>query len=180
MFDFTRCQRPDGSIYGSRGKCKQGTPVGASKDKPAKEKRAATAKPKKGKQIKVAQADKPKVLPNKEAIRGMLNNLNRKSLNPDEKKVFRKVLSAQHTKELGQIVRKLENGYMDDSIGKVSIGFIRAAKKQMKDWLEANQRSGVGAAAEKRKEKMTPEELRRARTAEAIKRGIKAGVVRAR
>lgn len=110
----------------------------------------------------------------------MLQNLNRKGLNPDEKKVFRKILSAQQTKELGQIVRKLENGYMDDSIGKVSIGFIRAAKKQMKDWLEANQRSGVGAAAEKRKEEMTPQERRRSRTAEAIKRGIKAGVVRAR
>lgn len=178
MYDFTRCQRPDGSTYGSRGKCKQGTPVGAPEGKPSREKKAA--KPKQPKQPKSARTDKPKVLPNKEAIRGMLQNLNRKGLNPDEKKVFRKILSAQQTKELGQIVRKIENGYMDDSIGKVSIGFIRAAKKQMKDWLEVNQRSGVGAAAEKRKEEMTPEEKRRARTAEAIKRGIKAGVVRAR
>lgn len=101
-------------------------------------------------------------------------------MNSDERAAFRKVLSAKETKELGRIVRKLEDGYMDDSIGKVSIGFIKAAKKQMKEWLEANQRSGIGAASEKRKEGMTPEEKRRARTEEAIRRGIKAGVVRSR
>lgn len=28
-FDFTRCQRPDGSTYGSRGKCRKGTEVSA-------------------------------------------------------------------------------------------------------------------------------------------------------
>lgn len=169
MYDFTRCQRPDGSVYGSRGKCKQGTPVGASEPKPAKAKKTPKSR-----------EEKPAVLPKKEDIREMIRNLNRKSMNSDEKKVFRKILSSQNTKELGQIVRKIENGYMEDSIGKVSIGFIRSAKKQMKSWLEANQRSGIGAAAEKRKEKMSPEELRRARTAEAIRRGIQAGVVRAR
>lgn len=169
MFDFARCQRPDGSVYGSRGKCKQGTPIGTPEPKPAKAKK----KPK-------SKEEKPAVLPKKEDIREMLRNLNRKSMNSEEKKVFRKILSSQNTRELGQIVRKIENGYMEDSIGKVSIGFIRSAKKQMKSWLEANQRSGVGAAAEKRKENMSPEELRRARTAEAIRRGIQAGVVRAR
>lgn len=157
MFDFARCQRPDGSTYGSRGKCKKGKPV-SSVEKPGK----------------IA------VVPPKADIREMLREMGVKSLNPDQKKVFRKILSAKETKGLGRIVRKLEDGYMEDSIGKVSIGFIRLAKKQMKSWLEANQRSGVGAAAEKRKGDMSPEELRRARTAEAIRRGIQAGVVRAR
>lgn len=29
QFDFTRCQRPDGSFYGTRGKCKKGSQTGA-------------------------------------------------------------------------------------------------------------------------------------------------------
>lgn len=29
-FDFARCQRPDGSFYGTRGKCKKGTEAGAA------------------------------------------------------------------------------------------------------------------------------------------------------
>lgn len=28
IYDFTRCVRPDGSVYGSRGKCKKGTEAG--------------------------------------------------------------------------------------------------------------------------------------------------------
>ena len=27
-YDFARCQRPDGSIYGTGGTCRKGTPVG--------------------------------------------------------------------------------------------------------------------------------------------------------
>jgi hypothetical protein len=29
VYDFTRCVRPDGTIYGSRGKCRQGVEIGA-------------------------------------------------------------------------------------------------------------------------------------------------------
>jgi hypothetical protein len=32
VYDFTRCLRPDGTIYGSRGKCKQGTEIGAKEE----------------------------------------------------------------------------------------------------------------------------------------------------
>ena len=28
-FDFSRCQRPDGSFYGTGGQCRKGAPVGA-------------------------------------------------------------------------------------------------------------------------------------------------------
>jgi hypothetical protein len=35
VYDFGRCMRPDGSFYGTRGKCKKGTEAG---DAPAKEK----------------------------------------------------------------------------------------------------------------------------------------------
>ena len=36
FLDYARCQRPDGSFYGSRGKCKQGSPVEAAKEGPVK------------------------------------------------------------------------------------------------------------------------------------------------
>lgn len=48
------------------------------------------------------------------------------------------------------------------------------------DRLKTEMRSGQGAKREAELAKMTPEELRRARTEEAIKRRIKNKVVRAR
>jgi hypothetical protein len=35
-YDFTRCVRPDGSSYGSRGKCRKGTEAGAKQEAPVK------------------------------------------------------------------------------------------------------------------------------------------------
>jgi hypothetical protein len=41
--DFTRCLRPNGTIYGSRGKCKQGTEIGAKEESQVKGKRGPKA-----------------------------------------------------------------------------------------------------------------------------------------
>ncbi len=38
--DFARCQRPDGSYYGTSGQCRKGTPVGAKEQKAKKAKRS--------------------------------------------------------------------------------------------------------------------------------------------
>jgi hypothetical protein len=187
MFDLTKCQRPDGTIYGSRGKCRKGKPVetvGKSEKAsvaPSRAKKTPVTPPR-AKETPVApsRAKKTPVTPPRAAIKEMLKSMGVKSMNPDQRDVFRKILSSRDTRDLGRIVRKLENGYMEDSIGKVSIGFIRSAKKEMKSWLEVNQRTGIGVAEEKRRESMSPEELRRARTADAISRGIRSGVVRAR
>lgn len=45
ILDFARCQRPDGSTYGSRGKCKQGVPVAAEPAKTPKKKRKKKSAP---------------------------------------------------------------------------------------------------------------------------------------
>jgi len=42
-YDFTRCVRKDGTIYGSRGKCKQGTEIGAKEESQVKGKRGPKA-----------------------------------------------------------------------------------------------------------------------------------------
>jgi hypothetical protein len=44
IWDFVRCQRPDGTIYGTRGKCKKGTEIGAKEIEAAKPKKAAAKK----------------------------------------------------------------------------------------------------------------------------------------
>lgn len=43
VLDFARCQRPDGSYYGTGGKCRKGTEVG-DKEKPAKKAKAKKKK----------------------------------------------------------------------------------------------------------------------------------------
>jgi hypothetical protein len=52
-YDFARCQRPDGSFYGTAGTCRKGSPAGAKQEEPkapkaAKPKSSKGAKPKTG------------------------------------------------------------------------------------------------------------------------------------
>ena len=51
LFDFTRCRRPDGSVYGSRGKCRKGTET-VAEGEPEKTTKVQT--PKLSKQEKIA------------------------------------------------------------------------------------------------------------------------------
>jgi hypothetical protein len=44
VWDFARCQRPDGSVYGSRGECKKGTEIGAKEEVAAKPKKTRKEK----------------------------------------------------------------------------------------------------------------------------------------
>jgi|LakMenEpi03Aug12_release.lakeMendotaPanAssembly.Ray.scaffolds.fasta_scaffold397947_2 hypothetical protein len=47
VWDFVRCQRPDGSVYGSRGKCNKGAEIGPKEE--------VVAKPKKTREKKVKE-----------------------------------------------------------------------------------------------------------------------------
>ena len=45
QYDFARCQRPDGTYYGTGGTCRKGTPVGAKEtDKGVREEKAKIQK----------------------------------------------------------------------------------------------------------------------------------------
>jgi hypothetical protein len=46
-FDFARCQRPNGTFYGTSGQCRKGTPVGAKEKKARSKKKVEKAVPKK-------------------------------------------------------------------------------------------------------------------------------------
>lgn len=52
LYDFTRCIRPDGSTYGSRGKCKKGT-VTSAKESTSKIARQEKVSPKEKNRIEV-------------------------------------------------------------------------------------------------------------------------------
>lgn len=72
-FDFSRCQRPDGSFYGTGGQCRKGTPAGNRK--PADEKKLAKMRKKdlerRGvKEAPVAPA--PKKTTSKDPVKGVL------------------------------------------------------------------------------------------------------------
>lgn len=46
IWDFARCQRPDGSFYGTRGKCRKGSEVGARVEEAPKPRRTQEKSPK--------------------------------------------------------------------------------------------------------------------------------------
>lgn len=170
FYDYTACQRPNGTVYGTGGKCRKGVEVDPKEEKPKGKKTSKTAE---------SEASSPVPSKDREEMKANLQRIG--DWNEDRENAFARITGAQNTKELGQIVRKLEKEHFDnDEHPGLSAGFIKNAKKEMKEWLEANQRSGVGVAAAKRREEMTPEELRRANTAERIQRGVRAGVVNPR
>jgi len=172
-FDFARCQRPDGSTYGSRGKCRKGSEVSAVTEEEPK------PKTKKKKDDRSASPVPPfeDVKELTEKAKGFTYG---KSWTKDHQEVWNRILASPDTKTLGSLTRKLNKEVFDDSEYDVSAGFLKGALKTMKEWLEANGRSGVGAAKEARIAAMTPEERKRAASAERVERGIRAGVVKGR
>lgn len=98
----------------------------------------------------------------------------------DHQEVWDRVLSAEHTKHLGQVMRKLEKEVYDEDKYEVSAGFMKGIKGIMKGWLETNQRTGVGAKKQAELEAMSPEDRKRAAAARRIEAGIKGGVVKGR
>jgi hypothetical protein len=99
---------------------------------------------------------------------------------PDHEEVWNRILSTPDTKALGSLTRKLNKEVFDDDKYNVTAGFLKQGLTVMKEWLQVNGRSGVGAKKEAEVANMSPEEKRRARTAEAIQRGIRGGVVNPR
>lgn len=55
MYDFTRCQRPDGSFYGTSGKCKKGTQSAAASESTEEKQLMKKAAELYGKEMKARQ-----------------------------------------------------------------------------------------------------------------------------
>lgn len=172
-YDYATCERPDGSKYGTSGQCRKGKEVApGSEDKPKPKPKSARKKAEEGVGAPVPPAD---------AVKEMTDRMKEgREWTPDHEKVWGRILAATDTKALGSLTRKLNKEVFDENKLDVSAGFLKLGLTKMKDWLQANGRSGVGAKREAERANMTPEELRRANTADRIQRGIRGGVVNPR
>jgi len=162
-YDYTTCERPDGSKYGTSGQCRKGKEVSPED---------LGVKPPKGGVGPMSSSALAEV---KEAAKSEAY-----SWGDNHDKLFDKVYAkAENTAHLGKIhkavMKALDEGDID-----AKEGTLKIIKKAMEDRLKIEMRSGQGAKREAELANMTPEERRRARTADAIKQGIKNKVVKAR
>lgn len=162
-YDYTTCQRPDGSTYGTSGQCRKGKEVSPED---------LGVKAPKGGGGPMSPSTVAEV---KEEVKSQAY-----SWDDTHDKLFDKVYAkAETTAHLGKIHRAVIKAIDEGDID-AKEGTLKIIKKAMEDRLKTEMRSGQGAKREAELAKMTPEERRRARTEEAIKRGIKNKVVRAR
>lgn len=162
-YDYMTCQRPDGSTYGTSGQCRKGKEVSPED---------LGVKPPKGGVGPMSSSALAEV---KEAAKSEAY-----SWGDNHDKLFDKVYAkAETTAHLGKIHKAVMKAVDEGDID-AKEGTLKIIKKAMGDRLKTEMRSGQGAKREAELAKMTPEERRRARTEEAIKRGIKNKVVRAR
>jgi hypothetical protein len=111
-----------------------------------------------------------------EAIRADMGS----SFDDAHEKVFEeRYAKAKDTKDLGRIHKKAIKDLDNDDLD-AKEGVLNAMKKAMQAHLEVNMASGQGAKREAELAAMTPEERAKARSADAIERGIKNKVVSGR
>ena len=102
------------------------------------------------------------------------------SFDDAHEKVFEeRYAKAKDTKDLGRIHKKAIKDLDNDDLD-AKEGVLNAMKKAMQTHLETNMATGQGAKREAELAAMTPEERTKARSADAIQRGIKNKVVSGR
>jgi hypothetical protein len=161
--DFTTCQRPDGSKYGTSGQCRKGKEV-SPEDLGVKAPKSG------GGPLEKSITDEAKAKAKSEAF----------TWGDKEDKIFDNLYAkAENTAHLGKIhkaaIKAIDEGDLD-----AKEGTLKAMKKEMDGVLKTNMRSGAGAKRAKELEAMTPEERKRAAAADRIQRGIKNKVVSGR
>jgi len=128
-YEFTRCQRPDGSFYGTRGKCRKGAEAGKVEK--------AEAKPKKTKRkLKLER------LIRKEAMN-----------NPSSKAFLKEIVSL--AKDYGVDLKSLTKEDWSSAISRVarSGGYGGAIKREAEDMVAL---AASGLRNEKAREEMEP------------------------
>lgn len=154
--DFTTCERPDGSLYGTGGKCRKGVEVAITK--------SPGFGPMTPEQLELAREDAKR----------------NTHWNSDADEAFDKIYSkAESVRHLGAIhkavIKAIDNNETD-----VKEGHALAIKKAMAERLKLEGRSEAGAKAAKEREAMSPEERKRDSFRRSVESGIKGGVVSGR
>ena len=102
------------------------------------------------------------------------------SFDDKHEKVFEdRYAKAKDARDLGRIHKKAIKDLDNDDLD-AKEGVLNAMKRAMQNHLESNMASGQGAKREAELAAMSPEDRRRAMAADAIQRGIKNKVVKAR
>lgn len=162
-YDYMTCERPDGSKYGTSGQCRKGTEVSPED---------LGVKPPKGGVGPMSSSALAEV---KEAAKSEAY-----SWGDTHDKLFNGVYAkAETTAHLGKIHKAVMKAVDEGDID-AKEGTLKIIKKAMEDRLKVEMRSGQGAKREAELANMSPEDRKRARTAEAIQRGIRGGVVNPR
>jgi hypothetical protein len=164
VWDFTRCQRPNGTFYGTRGKCKSGDEVGAKELPAPKAKKAAakktTAKPAMKAKAKAAldkatpeQLEKlksnPKVTPaQKKVLDKAIAEKTGKAKKPESKKAAaakpdkEEAAKASETKAIEKELAKLEKQQ-----SRIEKDFVKG-RKRYEDMDEGTEKDKFGAKLE--------------------------------
>ena len=164
VWDFTRCQRPNGTFYGTRGKCKSGDEVGAKELPAPKAKKAAakktTAKPAMNAKAKAAldkatpeQLEKlksnPKVTPaQKKVLDKAIAEKTGKAKKPESKKAAaakpdkEEAAKASETKATEKELAKLEKQQ-----SRIEKDFVKG-RKRYEDMDEGTEKDKFGAKLE--------------------------------
>jgi hypothetical protein len=164
VWDFTRCQRPNGTFYGTRGKCKSGDEVGAKELPAPKAKKAAakktTAKPAMNAKAKAAldkatpeQLEKlksnPKVTPaQKKVLDKAIAEKTEKAKKPESKKAAaakpdkEEAAKASETKATEKELAKLEKQQ-----SRIEKDFVKG-RKRYEDMDEGPEKDKFGAKLE--------------------------------
>jgi len=127
--DFARCQRADGSVYGTSGQCRQGKEVGAKEEKPKAKKSAAATE-----QKQEEKGYKPKEREKRQGLKGLKDRLlggrgrgGLDSLVTSEKEVYKARDQYKQT-----LQDRIKNG-----------GLSKEAKERLKKSIEAADRNAA-------------------------------------
>lgn len=115
-YDFARCQRPDGSVYGTKGQCRKGKEVGAKEEK--------TKTP------KATKTPKKKEDASKEATTPKSNKTDQKK--GEVKQKPKESAPPSIVQSLENKVAKLEKAYKEDQ-SSLTKGELEQAKRDLKE-----------------------------------------------
>lgn len=129
-YDFARCMRPDGTYYGTRGKCRKGSEVGARVEEPASKEPAPSAE----RTEKKKRGYKPKEgVSERKGLRGLKDKLF-----GGEKKEIDGLVRDQ--KE----IEKRHNSFIDQLLGDLSRTRSKEKKKEITKHIEAAEKKEGG------------------------------------
>ena len=189
-YDFTRCVRPDGSAYGTRGKCRKGTEGAAAAKPQAGPKTPVAPTPPKGARFQTGAARREGL---KKMSHEELHSLHETAMSPSLRKAIqeeqkrrqeeKKAKSEAKAADLESTKGKMKAGragYLGEKAAKIDRGphydAIRQAREELKGHLEElksrKQRmkeAEAAAKANEKRHKQDPSRENKARVKEAYR-----------